>query len=82
MEIDIVQATKRLTPVGQKNCAILGPLYTRGWGPLTCDMQIVWLVDKPETVQVHFTLDLEGLRGQRDLTGWKSHIVSYMTTSE
>jgi hypothetical protein len=33
-----------------------GPLYTIAWGPLTCDTQMMWLVEQPETVQVHSTL--------------------------
>lgn len=32
-----------------------GPLYTRAWGPLIRDVEIVWLVGKLETVQLHFT---------------------------
>ena len=30
------------------------PLYTRARGPLTHDIQIMWLVKKPYTIQVHF----------------------------
>ena len=29
---------------------------TRAWEPLTRDVQIIWLVKKLETAQVHFTL--------------------------
>jgi hypothetical protein len=43
-----------------QNVMNLGPLYTRAWGP--CDAHIRWLVKKLETIQVHFTLDLEGPR--------------------
>ena len=31
------------------------PLYARAWGPLICDMQIMWLIENHKTVQVHFT---------------------------
>ena len=39
-----------------------GPFYTRAWGPLTRDIQIMWLVEKLETVQVHFTPYLLGMK--------------------
>lgn len=42
----------------------LMPLYTEAWGLLTYDIQTMWLVEKQEIVQVHYTLDLEGLRDQ------------------
>ena len=40
----------------------LEPLYTRARGPLTRDIQIMWLVEKPETVHIHFALDLKDTR--------------------
>ena len=40
----------------------LAPLYTRAWGPLTHDTQMMWFVKEPKIVQVHFALDLKGLR--------------------
>ena len=37
---------------------ILELLYTRAWGSLSCDIQIIWLVEKLEMVQVHYTLHI------------------------
>ena len=47
---------------------------TKGWldleGPWpTIGVQIMQLVEKPKTIQVHFTIDLEGMRNQRNLDG-------------
>ena len=49
--------------------ADFGLLYTRACGLLTHNKQIMWLVEEPETVQVHFMLDLEGLSDQRNSNG-------------
>ena len=45
-----------------------GPLYTRGWEPLTIALQALSLVEKAEPVQVHFTLCL---RDQQSM--WVQH---------
>ena len=34
-------------------------------------MQIMWLVEKHETLRVHFTLDLKGTRDRRNSNDWK-----------
>ena len=57
-------------------------LYTRTWGRLTCEKQIMWLVEKHEMVHVYFALDLEGLKDPKNFNVWKSYMVSYITTSE
>jgi hypothetical protein len=36
------------------------------------------LVEKAETVQVHFTLGGEGLKAQKKVHGWKVYMESYM----
>lgn len=54
--------------IRQKQC--------RAQGPFTCDMQIMWLVGKPKTIQVHFTLDVEGLKDQKNLNGCQRYIAS------
>ena len=58
----------------------VGPLYSRAWGPWTHDIQIMWLVEKPKTVQVHFTLDVKGLRDQSKLNEWQYYMASYDDT--
>ena len=55
-----------------QNLMILGPFYTRAWGPLSCDAHIKWLVEKIETIQVHFTLDLERKNDQLFLARMKN----------
>jgi hypothetical protein len=39
-----------------------GPLHTRDWGPVTIILQALSLVEKPEPVQVRFTLRLRDQR--------------------
>ena len=56
----------------RKFICYLEPLYTRVWGSLARDIQIMWLVKKPGTIQVCFTLNHEGLRDHIILNGWKS----------
>jgi hypothetical protein len=59
----------------------LGPLYNRAQGRLIHDMQTMWLVKKSKMVQVHFTLDFEGLVDQRNLNGLQIHMASYKAPS-
>jgi hypothetical protein len=40
----------------------------------------MWLVEKLETVQAHFILDVEGLRDQRKLNEWQFYMASYDDT--
>ena len=40
----------------------------------------MWLVEKPKMVQVHFTLELESMRDQRNSNGRRIHIASYMAS--
>jgi hypothetical protein len=51
-------------------------------GPLTCDILEMWMLEKPERVQVHFTLDHACLSDQRNLNGWKIYTVSYMASNK
>ena len=54
------------------NSTKLGPLYTKAWEPLTHDIQIMWLVQRLEVVQVYFILDLEGMSDEEIQMGEKS----------
>ena len=62
----------------------LGPLSTRVSRPLSHKINIICLVKKQETAQGHFTLDLGGMRDQREF-GWMGnlydvlHGISYTT---
>ena len=47
-------------------------------GPLTHDIQFMWLVKKMKTVQVHFTLDLKGVRDQK--SSWLDEKSTWYTT--
>ena len=50
---------------------------------LACNIQIMWLVEKPETVHVHLTLDLASPKGQPKFWhGWKFYMVFYTATSD
>ena len=40
--------------------------HLRAWGPLTRDIQIMWLVKNPGKVRAHFTLDPKGARGTKE----------------
>jgi hypothetical protein len=40
------------------------------------------LVQKAETIQVHFILEGEGLRDQRNYHGWKVYMESYVATMD
>ena len=60
------------------NSRCVGPLHTQGWRPLTMAVQELLLVEKAETVQVHFTLGGEGPKIQRKVRGWKVYMESYM----
>lgn len=42
----------------EQNMMILGPRFNWAWGPLFCDIQITWLVEKLEIVQAHFTIEI------------------------
>ena len=56
----------------QEKLSLLQPLYTDAWRPLTNDKIIMCLVKKPDIVQVHITLDFEGLRTKKwmDKSTW------------
>ena len=58
--------------------AILGPLHTLDWRPVAIAFKDVSLIEKAETIQVHFTLESEGLRAQRNYHGWNVYMDSYM----
>ena len=47
----------------------LGPLHTQDWRPVTVASNELSLVERTETVQVHFTHEGEGLKVQRRLHG-------------
>jgi hypothetical protein len=47
----------------------LGPLHTQGPRTMTIANEELSLVEKAETVQVHFTLGGEGLKAQRKIRG-------------
>ena len=49
---------------------------------MTGDIQIVWLVEKLETVQVYYALDFEGLRDKRNSNEREIYLVCYMAPSE
>ena len=48
---------------------------------MTRDIQIMWLVEKLETVQVHYELDSEGLGDQKCSNEWEGYMVYYMAPS-
>lgn len=49
---------------------------------LDVQYKIMWLVKKLDMVQLHFTLDHEGLMDQRCSNEWKAYMASYMALSE
>jgi hypothetical protein len=48
---------------------LLGPLHTQGRRTMTIANEELSLVERAETVQVHFTLGGEGLKAQRKVRG-------------
>ena len=55
-----------------------GPLHTQDWRPMTIAILELPLVERAETVQVHFTCEGEGVEAQRRLHGWKVYVESYI----
>ena len=49
---------------------------------MTIAMQELSLVERAETVQVHFIHVGEGLKAQRKQSGWKVYMESYMANYE
>jgi hypothetical protein len=56
--------------------------YTRAWGPLIRDIQIMSLVENLEAFNFHFALDLEGPLDQRNLNKMENFIMTSYTTGE
>ena len=48
--------------------------------PRCCHPKALSLVEKATTIQVHFTLEGEGLRAKRNFHGWKVFMDSYMVS--
>ena len=55
---------------------ILGPLYSRAWGPMTIEIWNLSLMEKGW--DSHFALELEGLRDPGSLNGWKTYMACNM----
>ena len=48
------------------------------WRHVAIAIQAFSLVERPETVQVHFKHEGKGLKAQRRLHGWKVYMESYV----
>jgi hypothetical protein len=58
-----------------------GPLHTRDWEPVTITLQALSLVEKPEPVQVRFTLCLRDQRSMWLQDGCKVHMDIFMASN-
>ena len=62
---------KQFKMQSQRHAYNLGPLHTWDWTPMTIAFYNLSLVEKAKSVQVHFTLEGECLRIQRNYHGQK-----------
>ena len=55
-----------------------GLIYTRAWGPMTIEIENLSMVESAGIIPLHFTVELEGLRNQGRLNGWKTYMETYL----